>query len=157
MAAKNMDVPKLAYKGQLQVSAIYQWLSAKFMPRGENLRKLAQALDASTDYLLGGGVAYEGFDDRRIAVHESFSLYLKSMGITPSHPDYEMYDRLKDTAKPPVPATVEEWEHLTTNIIPIIQAFSNKRKPARAALQPRNTLKSGSLVQLQKPRNHRAG
>jgi len=73
MVAKNIDVAKLAAKGQLKTSAVYQWLGAKFMPRGENLRKLAQALDVSTDYLLSGA-GYEGFEDRQIAVHESFSL-----------------------------------------------------------------------------------
>ena len=162
MAAKNTDVPKLAAKGQLQASAIYQWLAAKFLPRGENLRKLAQALDASTDYLLSGGVDYEGFEDRQIAVHESFSMYLKGKSITPSHPDYEMYDKLKETAKAPVPATVEEWEQLTTTIIPIIQEYSNKRKPARVRSQPQKSQrevrpKTGTVVPLQKPKNRDAG
>ena len=161
MAAKNMNVAKLAAKGRLKTPAVYQWLGAKFMPRGENLRKLAQALDVSADYLLSGG-GYEGFEDRQIAVHESFSLYLKSKGITPSHPDYEMYDKLKETAKPPVPATVEEWEHLTTSIIPIIQEYSNNRKPAKARSQPHKSQrevkpKTGSVVQLQKPKSRHAG
>jgi transcriptional regulator with XRE-family HTH domain len=158
MVAKNIDVAKLAAKGQLKTSAVYQWLGAKFMPRGENLRKLARALDVSTDYLLTGE-GYEGFEDREIAVHESFSLYLKTKGITPAHPDYEMYDRFKETAKPP--ATVEEWEHLTTTIIPIIQEYSTKRKPARAKLQPRQGQRevrptTGTLVQLQKPKSRSA-
>jgi transcriptional regulator with XRE-family HTH domain len=162
MAAKNIDVPKLAARGQLQASAIYQWLAAKFMPRGENLYKLARALDASTDYLLSGGADYDGFEDRQIAVHESFSLYLRGKGITPLHPDYEMYDRVKQTAKSPVPATVEEWEHLTTSIIPIIQEYSNKRKLAKAGVQPHKsqrelTRKPGSVLHLRKPKNRHAG
>jgi len=161
MVAKNIDVAKLAAKGQLKTSAVYQWLGAKFMPRGENLRKLAQALDVSTDYLLSGA-GYEGFEDRQIAVHESFSLYLKSKGITPSHPDYEMYDRVKETVKPPVPATVEEWEHLTTNIVPIILEYSKERKPAKGRLEPHKVQrevspKTGSVVHLRKPKSRHAG
>lgn len=161
MAAKNMGVEEVVAKGQLKPSAVYQWRNAKFMPRGENLRKLAQALDVSTDYLLGGG-NYEGFKDREIAVHESFSLYLKSKGITPSHPDYEMYDRVKETAKPPVPASLEEWEHLTTQIIPIIQEYSKKRKRPRSGVQPHKGEREaiprrGSVVRLQRLKNRPAG
>jgi transcriptional regulator with XRE-family HTH domain len=158
MAIKSIDVPRLGAKGQLKTPAIYQWLEAKYLPRGENLRKLAHVLDVSTDYLLGGE-GYEGFEDRQIAVHESLSLYLKSKGVTPSHPDYEMYDRLKESAKPPV--TVEEWDNLATSIIPIIQQYSRKL-PVKSSSQPQKsqrevTPKRGRVVQLRKPRNHRTG
>lgn len=158
MAAKKLDVATLAAKGQLKTPAIYQWLGAKYLPRGENLRKLAHALDVSSDYLLSGE-GYQGFDDRQIAVHESFSLYVKSKGVTPSHPDYEMYDRLKETAKPPV--TVEEWENLTTSVIPIIQEYSNKRKPVRPRSQPQKgqrevRSKTGTILRLAKPKNRGA-
>ncbi len=130
MAAKDVDVGRVAAKGQLNPSTIYQWLSAKFMPQGESLRKLAQALDVSTDYLLGGG-NYEGFEDREIAVHESFSLYLKSKGITPSHPDYELYERLRDSGNPPT--SVEAWENLGTETIPVIRDYDKGRKPSKSA------------------------
>ena len=155
MAAKNLDVATLAAKGQLKTPAIYQWLEAKYLPRGENLRKLAHVLDVSADYLLSGE-GYEGFEDRRIAVHESCSLYLKGKGITPSHPDYEMYDRLKETAKPPV--TVEEWENLSTSFIPIIEKYSNKQKAVRPRSQPQKgqrevRSKTGTILRLAKPKN----
>ena len=52
MAAKTMDVATLAAKGQLKTPAIYQWLEAKYLPRGENLRKLARVLDVSTAQVL---------------------------------------------------------------------------------------------------------
>jgi transcriptional regulator with XRE-family HTH domain len=158
MEAKNINVAKLAAKARLSPPAVYQWLGAKFIPRGENLRKLAAALDVSVDYLLSGG-GYEGIEDRQIAVHESFSLYVKSKGLTPFHPDYEMYERLKETEKPPI--TVEEWEHLATGVIPIIREYAKERKPAIAKLpynkdQREIGQRTGSLVQIQKRKSHNA-
>jgi transcriptional regulator with XRE-family HTH domain len=159
MVAKNTDVAKLAERGQLKPSAVYQWLAAKFMPRGEGLAKVARALDVSTDYLLTGS-GYEGFGDREIAVHESLALYLKSEGITPAHPDYEIYERLRTTDRAPV--TLEEWQG-AASVLAVAQEYATKRKPAKSARAVRRIGNArdagpmtGTVVQLQKSKNRNA-
>jgi len=49
----NMNQNELADKAQLSKSAISKYISGTREPSGDNLIKIANALDTTTDYLLG--------------------------------------------------------------------------------------------------------
>lgn len=53
MIERNISPTELARKSGVQRSQIYRYLAAEIAPTTNNIRKLAAALNVTTDYLLG--------------------------------------------------------------------------------------------------------
>lgn len=53
MIKRNISPTELVRKSGVQRSQIYRYLTAEIVPTTNNIRKLAAALNVTTDYLLG--------------------------------------------------------------------------------------------------------
>ncbi len=116
LEAKGWRKTDLIVRSGLKQASVYEWLRAESEPRGEALSKLAQALEVSTDYLLGSDRAYEVLSPAQVAAQESLRLCLRDLGIRPGDPDYLMYQELALTDG--APRTVQAWTDLITKLLP---------------------------------------
>lgn len=142
LEAKGWRKTDLIARSGLKQASVYEWLRDESEPRGEALSKLGQALEVSTDYLLGSEPAYEGLNPGQVAARESLRLCLRSLGIGPVHPDYLLYQEL--AVSEGAPKTVAAWRDLITKVLPKV----NEHLKARP--RSRDGEKSGRIFPLKK-------
>src|SRR3970282_1673319 len=67
LEAKGWRKTDLIRRSGLKQASVYEWLRGEAEPRGEALSKIAQALEVSTDYLLGSDPVYSRLTYRQVA------------------------------------------------------------------------------------------
>lgn len=154
MRAKKISVKELAERTGLKPPTIYEWRRGDSKPGSEFLPQLASGLEVTTDFLLGL-ISYGGIVNRAIAVRESQTIYLRSQGIGPNHPDYELYERLASLES--APTSVDGWKQLRTEMLPVIREHDTQRNELKAALEKserkKNRKKTRGIVLTMQPRS----
>src|SRR3972149_9982997 len=87
LEAKGWRKTDLIRRSGLKQASVYEWLRGEAEPRGEALSKIAQALEVSTDYLLGSDPVYSRLTYRQVAGKESLRLSLPAPDIRPGPAD----------------------------------------------------------------------
>ena len=118
LEAKGWRKTDLIARSGLKQASVYEWLRGESEPRGNALSKLAQALEVSTDYLLGSDPMYNELTSEQVAATESLRLCLRHLGIGPAHPDYLLYQEL--AGGDGAPKTVNGWRDLIRKVLPKI-------------------------------------
>jgi transcriptional regulator with XRE-family HTH domain len=118
LEAKGWRKTDLIRRSGLKQASVYEWLRGEAEPRGEALSKIAQALEVSTDYLLGSDPVYNRLSYGQVAARESLRLCLRALGIRPGHADYLMYEELGSLDGAPKSATA--WREFITQFLPKI-------------------------------------
>lgn len=127
LEAKGWRKTDLILRSGLKQASVYEWLRGESEPRGEALSKLAQALEVSTDYLLGSDPAYDDLTPAQVATRETLRLCLRGLGIGPGDTNYVLYQEL--ALSDGAPKTIKGWNDLITTVLPRITAhFKAKRR-----------------------------
>jgi transcriptional regulator with XRE-family HTH domain len=116
LVAKGWRKTDLIARSGLKPASIYQWLRGESEPRGAALGGLAQALEVSTDYLLGLDPSDTDLGAAHVAARESLRVCLRRLGIGPDHPDYLLYQELAQSDG--APTSVKGWQALITDLLP---------------------------------------
>lgn len=143
MDAKQLTVKALSDKVGLRPATVYQWLRAESTPSSDLLPKLASGLEVSTDFLLGT-ITHGALDSRSIVVKESSAIYLRNQGIGPSHPEYELYERL--ARLPSAPTDVKGWESFGAEVIPTIKDHASQQRKRERVLARQKKRTKGVIV-----------
>lgn len=118
LEAKGWRKTDLIRRSGLKQASVYEWLRGEAEPRGEALSKIAQALEVSTDYLLGSDPAYNRLTYGQVAARESLRLCLRALDIRPGHAQYLMYEDLGSLDG--APKSVTGWREFITQLLPKI-------------------------------------
>jgi transcriptional regulator with XRE-family HTH domain len=127
LEAKGWRKTDLISRSGLKQASVYEWLRGEAEPRGEALSKIAQALEVSTDYLLGTDPAYSRLTYRQVAARESLRLCLRALDIRPGHANYLMYDELGSLDG--APKSVAGWRDFITQFLPKISEHLRANPP----------------------------
>ena len=146
LAAKGWRTRDLIARAGLKQASVYQWLRGESEPRGVALRRIAQALEVSTDYLLGVDPPSQGLTDAQVASRESLRLCLRDLGIGAGHPDYLMYQEVAMSDGAPKSAT--GWHDLITKVLPKVTGH------LRPVLRSSRGRRSSRILPLNVPRLH---
>lgn len=154
MQAKKLSVKELANKTGLNSASIYEWRRGDSNPGSDALPKLASGLEVTTDFVLGL-ISYDDISDHAMAVRESQSIYLRSQGVGPNHPDYELYERLASLES--APTSVDGWKQLSTEMLPVIRQHDTQKNEWRRVQEKsdrkKNQKKAGGIVVAMQPRS----
>jgi transcriptional regulator with XRE-family HTH domain len=120
LEAKGWRRTDLIRRSGLKQASVYEWLRGEAEPRGEALSKIAQALEVSTDYLLGSDPVYNRLTYGQVAARESLRLCLRALEVRPGHADYLMYEEL--VSLDGAPKSVAGWRDFITKLLPKISA-----------------------------------
>ena len=118
LEAKGWRKTDLITRSGLKQASVYEWLRGESEPRGDGLIRIAQALEVSTDYLLGSEPTYTELSCEQVAARESLRVCLRRLEIPPGHPEYPMYQELAATQG--APKSVEGWHEFITEFLPKI-------------------------------------
>lgn len=118
LEAKGWRKTDLIRRSGLKQASVYEWLRGEAEPRGEALSKIAQALEVSTDYLLGSDPTYNRLTYGQVAARESLRLCLRALDIRPGHAQYLMYEELGSLDG--APKSVTGWRDFITQLLPKI-------------------------------------
>jgi transcriptional regulator with XRE-family HTH domain len=118
LEAKGWRKTDLIRRSGLKQASVYEWLRGEAEPRGEALSKIAQALEVSTDYLLGSDPAYNRLTYGQVAARESLRLCLRALDIRPGHTHYLMYEELGSLDG--APKSVAAWRDFIIQLLPKI-------------------------------------
>lgn len=129
LGAKGWRKADLIARSGLKQASVYEWLRGESEPRGEALSKLGQALEVSTDYLLGSDMTYHELSPGEVAARESLRLCLRDLGIGPAHAEYLLYQEL--AASEGAPKTVTGWHDLITKVLPKVNEHVRARTRSR--------------------------
>ena len=129
LKAKGWRKPDLIARSGLKQASVYEWLRGDSEPRGEALGRLAQALEVSTDYLLGSDPTFDELTPGQVAARESLRLCLRELGIGPGNPEYLLYRELAATEGSPT--TVIGWRDLITKVLPRVHEHLRARPRSR--------------------------
>lgn len=133
--AKGLSQPQLAAQAGLSQSVIAKTEAGNNTPGADVLEKLAQALECTTDYLLGRGASYG--NPAAAAAHMSLDMFCASQGLA----DEEHEACLRVLAHHGAPKSSEAWrsfrEMLTMATEPnpsktpasVIGGYEQQRKP----------------------------
>jgi transcriptional regulator with XRE-family HTH domain len=140
--AKGLRQEQLSKDAGLSQSIIAKTERGKNMPGSEVLDKLAQALDCTTDYLLGRGPVYE--TPAVAAAHMAFDVFSRQGGVTD-----EQRDRCRRALRhPDAPKTAQAWrsfaEMLELAVVPtsssgslaLVEKQRPKSKPMAISRRP---------------------
>jgi len=101
--AKGLSQEQLGKLAGLNHSIITKSEKGKSRPASETLDRLAQALDATIDYLHGR--SFEDIDPAIAAAHMAFDVFARDPGVTP-----EQRERCRSALlHPDVPKTARAW------------------------------------------------
>lgn len=129
LEAKGWRRTDLIARSGLKQASVYEWLRGESEPRGEALSKLGQALEVSTDYLLGSDPTYDELTPGQVAARESLRLCLRDLGIGPAHTAYLLYQELASNEG--APKTVTGWHDLITKVLPRVNEHLRARARGR--------------------------
>ena len=135
LEAKGWRKTDLIRRSGLKQASVYEWLRGEAEPRGEALSKIAQALEVSTDYLLGSDPVYNRLTYRQVAARESLRLSLRALDIRPGHADYLMYEELGSLDG--APKSVAGWRDFITQFLPKISEHLRADSPRQGGDRPR--------------------
>jgi len=135
LEAKGWRKTDLISRSGLKQASVYEWLRGEAEPRGEALSKIAQALEVSTDYLLGSDPAYNRLTHRQVAARESLRVCLRALDIRPGHADYLMYEELGSLDG--APKSVTGWRDFITQFLPKISDHLRANPPLERGDRPR--------------------
>jgi len=135
LEAKGWRKTDLIRRSGLKQASVYEWLRGEAEPRGEALSKIAQALEVSTDYLLGSDPVYSRLTYRQVAAKESLRLSLRALDIRPGHADYLMYEELGSLDG--APKSVTGWRDFITQFLPKISEHLRADSPRQGEDRPR--------------------
>jgi len=135
LEAKGWRKTDLIRRSGLKQASVYEWLRGEAEPRGEALSKIAQALEVSTDYLLGSDPVYSRLTYRQVAARESLRLSLRALDIRPGHADYLMYEELGSLDG--APKSVTGWRDFITQFLPKISEHLRADSPRQGGDRPR--------------------
>ena len=135
LEAKGWRKTDLIRRSGLKQASVYEWLRGEAEPRGEALSKIAQALEVSTDYLLGSDPVYSRLTYRQVAAKESLRLSLRALDIRPGHADYLMYEELGSLDG--APKSVTGWRDFITQFLPKISEHLRADSPRQGGDRPR--------------------
>ena len=135
LEAKGWRKTDLISRSGLKQASVYEWLRGEAEPRGEALSKIAQALEVSTDYLLGSDPVYNRLTYRQVAARESLRLCLRALDIRPGHADYLMYEELGSLDG--APKSVTGWRDFITQFLPKISEHLRADSPRQGGDRPR--------------------
>jgi len=135
LEAKGWRKTDLISRSGLKQASVYEWLRGEAEPRGEALSKIAQALEVSTDYLLGSDPVYSRLTYRQVAAKESLRLSLRALDIRPGHADYLMYEELGSLDG--APKSVTGWRDFITQFLPKISEHLRAHSPRQGDDRPR--------------------
>ena len=135
LEAKGWRKTDLISRSGLKQASVYEWLRGEAEPRGEALSKIAQALEVSTDYLLGSDPVYSRLTYRQVAARESLRLSLRALDIRPGHADYLMYEELGSLDG--APKSVTGWRDFITQFLPKISEHLRADSPRQGGDRPR--------------------
>jgi len=135
LEAKGWRKTDLISRSGLKQASVYEWLRGEAEPRGEALSKIAQALEISTDYLLGSDPAYNRLTHRQVAARESLRVCLRALDIRPGHADYLMYEELGSLDG--APKSVTGWRDFITQFLPKIGEHLRADSPLQGGDRPR--------------------
>ncbi|MGH7352944.1 MAG: helix-turn-helix domain-containing protein [Candidatus Methylomirabilales bacterium] len=135
LEAKGWRKTDLIRRSGLKQASVYEWLRGEAEPRGEALSKIAQALEVSTDYLLGSDPVYSRLTYRQVAARESLRLSLRALDIRPGHADYLMYEELGSLDG--APKSVTGWRDFITQFLPKISEHLRANSPRQGDDRPR--------------------
>lgn len=138
LEAKGWVKTELIARSGLKQASVYEWLRGESEPRGHALSKLAQALEVSTDYLLGSDPTYHVLSPEEVVARESLRLCLRERGIGPAHPDYLLYQEIATSDG--APKTVKEWRDLITQVLPKITEHLRAKSRSHRGDRPRRVL-----------------
>jgi transcriptional regulator with XRE-family HTH domain len=135
LEAKGWRKTDLIHRSGLKQASVYEWLRGEAEPRGEALSKIAQALEVSTDYLLGSDPVYNRLTYGQVAARESLRLCLRALDVRPGHADYLMYEELASLDG--APKSVAGWRGFITQVLPKISEHLRADSPLRGGDRPR--------------------
>ena len=135
LEAKGWRKTDLIRRSGLKQASVYEWVRGEAEPRGEALSKIAQALEVSTDYLLGSDPVYSRLTYRQVAARESLRLSLRALDIRPGHADYLMYEELGSLDG--APKSVTGWRDFITQFLPKISEHLRSNSPRQGDDRPR--------------------
>jgi len=135
LEAKGWRKTDLISRSGLKQASVYEWLRGEAEPRGEALSRIAQALEVSTDYLLGSDPVYNRLTYRQVAARESLRLCLRALDIRPGHADYLMYEELGSLDG--APKSVTGWRDFITQFLPKIGEHLRADSPLQGGDRPR--------------------
>lgn len=135
LEAKGWRKTDLIRRSGLKQASVYEWVRGEAEPRGEALSKIAQALEVSTDYLLGSDPVYSRLTYRQVAARESLRLSLRALDIRPGHADYLMYEELGSLDG--APKSVTGWRDFITQFLPKISEHLRANSPRQGDDRPR--------------------
>lgn len=135
LEAKGWRKTDLISRSGLKQASVYEWLRGEAEPRGEALSKIAQALEVSTDYLLGSDPVHSRLTYRQVAARESLRLSLRALDIRPGHADYLMYEELGSLDG--APKSVAGWRDFITQFLPKISEHLRADSPRQGGDRPR--------------------
>lgn len=101
--AKNWGQDNLSKHSGLSQSVIAKSEKGRNVPGSDALEKLAQALDCTTDYLLGRGPDYESA--AAAAAHMAFEVFITQEGLA----DEQREKCRRVLQHPDAPRTVQDW------------------------------------------------
>lgn len=134
LEAKGWRKTDLIVRSGLNQASVYEWLRGESEPRGEALRKLAQALEVSTDYLLRSDPSYDELTPAQVAASESLRLCLRGLGIGPADANYVLYEEL--ALSEGAPKSVKGWHDLITKVLPRIREHLRERRRSHDSDRP---------------------
>lgn len=135
LEAKGWRKTDLIRRSGLKQASVYEWLRGEAEPRGEALSKIAQALEVSTDYLLGSDPAYNRLTYGQVAARESLRLCLRALDIRPGHAHYVLYEELGSLDG--APKSVTGWRDFITQLLPKISEHLRTNPPLQGGGRPR--------------------
>jgi transcriptional regulator with XRE-family HTH domain len=135
LEAKGWRRTDLIRRSGLKQASVYEWLRGEAEPRGEALSKIAQALEVSTDYLLGSDPVYNRLTYAQVAAKESLRLCLRALDVRPGHADYLMYEELGSLDG--APKSVAAWRDFITQFLPKISEHLRATPPLHGSDRPR--------------------
>jgi transcriptional regulator with XRE-family HTH domain len=138
LKAKGWRKTDLISRSGLKQASVYEWLRGESEPRGDALTKLAQALEVSTDYLLGSDPTYDALTPGQVVARESLRLCLRDRGIHPGHPDYLLYQEIATSDG--APKTVRGWHDLITQVLPKITEHLRAKRRSQGGDRLRRVL-----------------
>jgi transcriptional regulator with XRE-family HTH domain len=140
--AKGWSQEQLADRAGLSHSLITKTENGKNSPRSEALDKLAQALDCTTDYLLGRGPDYK--TPAVAAAHMAFDVFIAREGVTAEQRE-RCHRALRHTD---APRTAQAWRSFaemlelavgpisSTGSLALVEERRPKSKPMAVSRRP---------------------
>ena len=135
---RRLSQNELASRSGVNVSQINRYEKDGTKPSGRALAQLADALDFTTDFLLGRD-SFDARPIRQLAVRESFELFARRVPMADSDAD-----RLRRmTTHERAPQTVADWTTLyELTMVQNKRGSRKKQSPTLPSTEPQRSLKA---------------